>query len=54
MKTRIHELLEKGLPGDRLSHYVDVFLVILIITNIAAVIMETCYRSPAWGRCSLQ
>ena len=40
-QRRIHEILEKGQVGDRLSLNCDIFLSILIIVNLIAVCLET-------------
>jgi len=41
MQSRIHEILEIGKEGDAVSRGVDIFLIFLILTNVAAVIIET-------------
>ena len=40
-QRRIHEILEKGQVGDRLSLNCDIFLSILIVINLIAVCLET-------------
>ena len=40
-QRRIHEILEKGQVGDRLSLNCDIFLSILIVVNLIAVCLET-------------
>ena len=40
-KTRLYEILERAEEGDRASRAVDVFLVGLIILNVAVIIVET-------------
>ncbi len=40
-KKRVFEIIERGRPGDRASRYFDLFLVILIILNVAAIILES-------------
>jgi voltage-gated potassium channel len=40
-KRRIFEMLEKDEGGDRLSKRFDVFIMVLILLNVAAVILET-------------
>jgi hypothetical protein len=41
IKKRTYEVLEQASRGDRLSKIVDVFIISLIIFNIACVILET-------------
>lgn len=41
MRKRIHELLEVGRPGDRLSRIVDVSLVVLIVISVTGVVLES-------------
>ncbi len=41
MKRRVHEILEVAAPGDRTSRLFDLSLMILIILNVVAVILET-------------
>ena len=41
MKRRVHEILAVAAPGDRLSRAFDVFLVVLIASNVLALILET-------------
>jgi voltage-gated potassium channel len=41
IKKRTHEILEQAAEGDRSSRFFDVFIMILIILNIAGVILET-------------
>ncbi|HLD87672.1 MAG TPA: ion transporter [Candidatus Nanoarchaeia archaeon] len=40
-KNRIHEIMEKARPGDRPSRVFDIFMILLVTANIAAVILET-------------
>ena len=41
VKKRLYGLLEKAEDGDRVGKIIDVFLVSLIMLNVAAVILET-------------
>ncbi len=41
VKTRLYGILEEAEEGDRVSKVVDVFIVSLIMLNVAAVILET-------------
>ena len=41
VKTGLYGLLEKAEEGDRVGKTIDVFLVSLILLNVAAVILET-------------
>lgn len=41
VKTGLYGLLEKAEDGDRADKIIDVFLVSLIMLNVAAVILET-------------
>jgi len=41
LKQRIYEILEIGKLGDRISIFFDVFLITLIILNVAAIILES-------------
>ena len=40
-QKRVFEIIEKGQPDDRASHYCDLFLFSLIVLNLAAVCLET-------------
>ncbi len=40
-QQRVYEIIEKGQPEDRASHYCDLFLFSLIVLNLAAVCLET-------------
>ncbi len=40
-KRRIYEILEEGRPGDRLSSLFDIFLILLVLANVTAVILES-------------
>ncbi len=40
-KTRLYEIMEKAQEGDLLSRIVDLFILTLIILNVAMVILET-------------
>ncbi len=40
-KRRIYEILEEGKPGDRLSGLFDLFLILLVVLNVTAVILES-------------
>ena len=40
-KKRVFEIIEKGQPGDNASRYFILFLVILIILNVAAIILAS-------------
>lgn len=40
-RSRIWEILEIGKPGDKLSNFADIFLIILILSNIIALVLET-------------
>ena len=44
MRRRIHELLEVGNNEDGFSRFVDVFLLVLIIANVAALVVSTDHR----------
>ena len=41
MKKRIWEILETHEPDDRVSKYFDFFVILLVILNVAAFILET-------------
>lgn len=41
LRLRVYEILNVGESGDRLSRFVDIFLIILILTNVLAVILGT-------------
>jgi voltage-gated potassium channel len=41
MKKRIYEILEQADPDDRASQLFDVFIITLIVLNVAAVVLET-------------
>ena len=51
IKPRVHEILEVGQNGDRLSKSVDAALMALIVANVAAIIVATDPRvhGPAGG-----
>ena len=40
-RFRIWEILEIGKPGDKLSNFADIFLIVLILSNIVALVLET-------------
>ena len=40
-QKRVFEIIEKGQPEDRASHYCDIFLFALILLNLVAVCLET-------------
>ena len=40
-QQRVFEIIEKGQPEDRASHYCDIFLFALILLNLVAVCLET-------------
>ena len=40
-QSRVYEIIEKGQPEDRASHYCDIFLFALILLNLVAVCLET-------------
>ena len=44
MRQRIHEILEVGQSGDRISQAVDVVLILLIIGNVAVLVISTDQR----------
>ncbi|MGB8237969.1 MAG: ion transporter, partial [Pseudolabrys sp.] len=41
VRRRVHQILEQGPVGDRVSKRVDRFLVILILINLIAVTLES-------------
>ena len=41
LRTRLYDILEKRDSDSRLGILVDVFLVLLILTNVLAVILES-------------
>lgn len=41
IKQRIWEIVEPAKSGDKLSHYFDIGLMVLIILNVIAVVIET-------------
>ena len=41
MRRRVHEILETGESGDRVSQTVDILLMLLIIGNVAALVIST-------------
>jgi voltage-gated potassium channel len=41
VRKRLHEILDVAAPGDRASHYFDVFMVVLITLNVIVVTIET-------------
>lgn len=41
LKRRTHEFLELSIPGDRLGFVFDRFMMVLILLNVFAIIMET-------------
>lgn len=41
LRRRTHEILEKAHPGDHLSLGVDIALIVLIVANVLAVILES-------------
>ncbi|CAN5660909.1 hypothetical protein BH23GEM8_BH23GEM8_02860 [soil metagenome] len=40
-RRRVYEILEPAAPGDRTSHIVDMLLLLLIVTNVVALVLET-------------
>ncbi len=54
IKSRVWEIVEVSKEGDRLSRIFDIFILALIFSNVAAVILETVDRiyefSPAFFR----
>jgi len=54
MKQRLYEILELAKPGDRVSRFVDWFLILLILANVAALVLGTVERieraAPAFFR----
>lgn len=41
LKKRLHEILELPVPGDRASVAFDIFMICLIVANVAAIVLET-------------
>jgi len=41
IKVRLYEILEKSRPENKISYYIDIFLIVLIILNLVAVVLET-------------
>jgi len=41
IKTRIHEIMEGTVPGDKAHRAFEIFIITLITTNVLAVMMET-------------
>jgi len=41
LKRRTHEFLELSIPGDRFGFVFDRFMMVLILLNVAAIVMET-------------
>jgi voltage-gated potassium channel len=41
LMQRIYEIIEVGKPGDKTSKAFDIFLIVVIVANVAAVILET-------------
>ncbi len=54
LRRRVHEILEVAKPGDRPSRVVDTLLVVLIGTNVLAVIVESMPSLPAKQREALE
>lgn len=40
-RRRVHEILERSRPSDRVGRWVDLALIVLILGNVAAAILET-------------
>ena len=41
LKRRVYQVLEVAHPDDRLSHIIDRSLIVLIVANVVAVVIET-------------
>lgn len=41
VRSRVSELLDVPEPGDRASHFVDIFIISLIVINVTAMTLET-------------
>jgi len=41
LRRRTHEFLELSIPGDRFSFVFDRFMMVLILLNVAAIVLET-------------
>ena len=41
VRRRVHEVLDGSVPGDRLGRVVDVLLIVLIIANVMAIVLES-------------
>ena len=41
LKQRTHEFLSVSIPGDRFGLFFDRFMIILILLNIFAIVLET-------------
>ena len=41
MRKRVYEILDVGAPGDRVSQAVDIFLTLLITSNVLALVLST-------------
>ncbi len=41
LKRRTHEFLELSIPGDRFGYVFDRFMMVLILLNVAAIVLET-------------
>lgn len=41
IKQRVFEILEEGAAGDHVSHFVDRGLIVLVLLNVVAVVLET-------------
>ena len=50
VKNRVHEFLELSVPGDRWGYYFDYFMMILIVANVAAIVLETVPEIDAVAR----
>jgi len=48
IKERVHKVLEVAAPGDRLSKGFDVFILSLIVLNVAAIILESVEPIQQW------
>jgi voltage-gated potassium channel len=41
LKRRTHEFLELSIPGDRFGYIFDRFMMVLILLNVTAIVLET-------------
>ncbi len=47
MKKRIYEILEVSRPGDKVSSAADIFIMILVLCNVLAVVLESVQELQA-------